>query len=100
MHIYRHGDVLLAPVRQLPRHAQPKVGVILAHGEVTGHTHRILEANAAQMYSAGTETFLEIRTPKATLVHEEHRPMLLEQGFYRVWKQREYRPDENRWVED
>ncbi len=98
--LYRHGDVLLARVPQLPRSATTKPGVILARGEVTGHSHRILEPNQAQMYSFDSETYLEIRAPKATLVHEEHRAITLEQGVYKVWMQREYRPDANRWVED
>ena len=98
--LYRHGDVLLARVPQLPRNAKTKTGVILSRGEVTGHSHRILETNQAQMYSLDHQTYLEILTPKATLVHEEHRAITLEQGVYKVWMQREYRPDANRWVED
>ncbi len=100
MKIIRHGDVLLTPITQLPRHAQAKTGVTLARGEVTGHSHRILEAHQAQMFSAGTDNFLEITSPKATLVHEEHHAIVLERGLYKVWMQREYRPDANRWVED
>lgn len=36
----------------------------------------------------------------ATLVHEEHRAIEIPQGFYRVWRQREYRPDAYVEVED
>jgi hypothetical protein len=100
MKIIRHGDVLLTPISQLPRHAQSKPGVILARGEVTGHSHRILEAHNAQMFNAGIDNFLEIKSPQATLVHEEHAAIMLERGLYKVWMQREYRPDANRWVED
>ncbi len=100
MKIIRHGDVLLTPITQLPRHAQTKAGVTLARGEVTGHSHRILEPHNAQMYGAGADTFLEIKSPQATLVHEEHHNLILERGVYKVWMQREYRPDANRWVED
>lgn len=100
MKIYRHGDVLLSPINQLPRHSQTKSGVTLALGEVTGHSHRIFETQHAQMYSAGADTYLEIKSQQATLVHEEHRPITLERGVYKVWMQREYRPDANRWVED
>jgi hypothetical protein len=98
--LYRHGDVLLARVPQLPHTAQPKPDVILARGEVTVHSHRILETHSAQMYNFNADTYLEIRAPKATLVHEEHRAITLEQGVYKVWMQREYRPDANRWVKD
>jgi hypothetical protein len=99
MKIIRHGDVLLSKINQLPRHVQSKPGVVLARGEVTGHSHRILEAQHAQMFSAGGDTYVQISQP-ATLVHEEHRAIPLEQGVYKVWMQREYRPDANRWVED
>ena len=100
MKIIRHGDVLLTPISHLPRHAQAKTGVTLARGEVTGHSHRILEAQHAQMFSTATDNFLEIKSLQATLVHEEHHPIRLERGFYKVWMQREYRPEANRWVED
>ena len=41
----------------------------------------------------GSELFLEVKEPIATLVHEEHRAIELPSGLYRVWRQREYRPD-------
>jgi hypothetical protein len=35
-----------------------------------------------------------------TVVHEEHRPITLTSGYYRVWRQREYSPEEIRVVRD
>lgn len=91
--LYRHGDVLLRRINTLPANAQKLVGATLAHGELTGHSHRIQQSHAVQLWVNGSELFLEVKEPTATLVHEEHRAIELPQGLYRVWRQREYRPD-------
>jgi hypothetical protein len=98
--LYRHGDVLIRRIAHLPIVAQTQAGVTLAHGEVTGHSHRLQPAEAVQLWAQGSELFLEVKAASATLVHEEHRPIELTQGFYRVWRQREYRPDAYVEVED
>lgn len=98
--LYRHGDVLIAPVAALPAGARPQIGLILAHGEHTGHTHRIREAGAASLYVYGKELYLIVSADKATVVHEEHRPIELPVGVYRVWQQREYTPLAIRTVVD
>jgi hypothetical protein len=41
-----------------------------------------------------------VRGPTATLTHEEHAPVTLTTGYYRVWRQREYSPEEIRVVRD
>ncbi|MEH2074633.1 MAG: hypothetical protein V7K57_09610 [Nostoc sp.] len=91
--LYRHGDVLIRYIANLPVGAQKRLGATLAHGEVTGHSHRIQQSDAVQLWVHGSELFLEVKEASATLVHEEHRAIELPQGLYRVWKQREYRPD-------
>ncbi|MHC5723585.1 MAG: hypothetical protein ACYTXY_05395 [Nostoc sp.] len=91
--LYRHGDVLIRRIASLPVRVQRRVGATLAHGEITGHSHRIEQSNAVQLWVHGNDLFLEVKEASATLVHEEHRAIELPQGLYRVWKQREYRPD-------
>ncbi|MCW5312801.1 hypothetical protein GTQ43_02735 [Nostoc sp. KVJ3] len=91
--LYRHGDVLIRHIASLPVGAQKRIGATLAHGEITGHSHRIQQSDAVQLWVHGSDLFLEVKEPSATLVHEEHRAIELPQGLYRVWKQREYRPD-------
>lgn len=91
--LYRHGDVLIRRIASLPIGVQRRVGTTLAHGEVTGHSHRFQQAHAVQLWAHGSELFLEVKEAIATLVHEEHRSIELPRGLYRVWKQREYRPD-------
>lgn len=98
---YRHGDVMVERIekpdgelgRSLPH-------TTLAHGEVTGHSHRISERGAAKLYQRPMDFILEVTADKATLVHEEHGPIELAPGFYRVWRQREYSPERIRLVAD
>ncbi|MBD2342785.1 hypothetical protein [Anabaena subtropica] len=98
--LYRHGDVLLRRIDNIPNAAQKRAGTTLAHGEVTGHSHRIQESHGVQLWVHGSEMFLEVKQESATLIHEEHRAIELPQGIYRVWRQREYRPDAYMEVED
>ncbi len=91
--LYRHGDVLLRRIATLPINAEKRAGVTLADGELTGHSHRIQQSQAVQLWANGSELFLEVKESTATLVHEEHRAIELPQGLYRVWRQREYRPE-------
>ncbi len=98
--LYRHGDVLIQRVSQLPQFCQPREGATLASGEVTGHSHRLEPANAIQLWEKNKTLYLEVRESSATLVHEEHHPIELAKGIYHVWKQREYRPDTYVEVED
>ncbi len=98
--LYRHGDVMIRRIDRLPTQASQRSGATLAHGEATGHSHRFAQPNAVQLWEHGSELFLEVKSPMAALVHEEHHRIELPQGFYRFWKQREYRPDAYVEVED
>lgn len=55
--LYRHGDVLIRRVATIPNLAEKHTGSILAHGEVTGHSHRIQPSNAVQLWVHGSELF-------------------------------------------
>ncbi|MBR8831098.1 MAG: hypothetical protein Cpurp_07835 [Chlorogloea purpurea SAG 13.99] len=98
--LYRHGDVLIQRIGNLPRGLHKRDDAILAHGEVTGHSHRIREPESVQLWQRASDLFLEVKGVSATLVHEEHRAIDLPRGIYHVWKQREYRPDAFVEVED
>ena len=97
--LYRHGDVLLASIASLPPNVHKRAGTILATGELTGHSHRIQQQDAIQLWTRGHELFLEVKQA-ATLIHEEHRAIELPSGIYRVWKQRQYSPDGYLEIED
>lgn len=107
--IYRQGDVLLTLVAELPKGAKdvsPNGRIVLAYGEVTGHAHAVYDEvereskiKPARLWDAGAERFLQV-VEKTALRHEEHAPVPLEPGIYKVTIQREYAPDAIRNVAD
>jgi hypothetical protein len=44
--------------------------------------------------------YLRVVADRATIIHQEHRPITLPRGSYRVWAQREYSPEAIRPVLD
>lgn len=100
MALYRHGDLLVQQASEIPEDARQLQHLVLAEGELTGHSHRIAERDAAVMYQSDEGTFLRIVGERATLIHQEHGPIVLGTGVYRVWRQREYTPQAIRIVRD
>ncbi len=117
MEFYLQGDVLLervadvaAPSGQLvPPHADGSV--VLAEGEVTGHRHRFTgDSGGVVMFrddglarDVPSDLYLghiKIAGAAAALLHEEHDPIVLPAGTYRVRAQREYDAGEARRVLD
>ena len=100
MPLYRHGDVLVRRVPEIPADAKKRPHLTLAEGEITGHSHRIAETGAATLFETAGQRFLNVTADQATLVHEEHGPITLARGCYLIWQQREYSPQEIRTVRD
>lgn len=100
MALYRHGDLLIENTETIPDGSRLLNHVVLAEGELTGHAHRIAERDAAELHQATSGLFLRVNGDRATLVHQEHGPIALSRGVYRVWRQREYSPAEIRMVRD
>lgn len=101
MGLFRHGDLLVETVAEIPSEARPLHHLVLAEGELTGHAHRIAERDAAQLLQGSwRDMYLRVTADRATLVHQEHGPITLPQGNYRVWRQREYSPRDIRTVRD
>ena len=93
--MFRQGDILIVRVDgDVPKGARAVEregdSVVLAHGEATGHRHRI-RSRDADLYEHGAERFLRVRAPVA-LVHEEHAEIELRTGVYKIVRQREYVP--------
>jgi hypothetical protein len=103
--IYRQGDVLIVSVKEFPANLDPvereNGRVVLAHGEVTGHAHAI-EGEGAALFRAPKlmAVFITITGGPAALEHQEHDPMVIPPGVYRVIRQRKYAPEEIRNVAD
>ena len=98
--MYRHGDVLLVPVKKIPENAMRRPSTVLARGEATGHSHRIQDPQSVDLFDADGIGYLHVRAQSATLIHDEHDPITLPQGFYKFWMQREYSPKEIRRIVD
>jgi len=100
MALYRHGDLLVSCVQSLPPNARKLHHSVLAQGELTGHSHRVAERDSAQLYESEEGLYMCVTGRSATLVHQEHGPIELPPGIYKVWRQREYTPAEIRVVRD
>jgi hypothetical protein len=87
---WRQGDVLFERVPGPFTGLEPRAGEILFTGEATGHSHRVAAPGSAEIFMAGTFMYLKVGAAGTSIVHEEHKPIELEEGFYRVWRQREY----------
>lgn len=101
--MYRQGDILIVPASndEVSKAAQDghqiaheRERLILAYGESTGHTHAILEA-PIEMFEVDNGKiagqFIRAAVPFA-VVHEEHAPLKLPVGNFRIIRQREYTP--------
>lgn len=98
---YRQGDVLIRRIESLPASkATKRVTGVLIEGEVTGHAHRLADLTAAEVLEVGEGLYLRVGEAGASIVHEEHKPIILEPGNYEVFRQREYSPEEIRNVAD
>jgi len=101
--IYRQGDVLIERIPKLPSKLtkqEPENGrIVLAHGEVTGHSHT-LDIDAADWWKDDKGgQYLDVVSP-TEVVHQEHGAIALTPGIYRVLRQREYSPEAIRNVAD
>lgn len=97
--MWRHGDVLIAAVETIPEQARLQVHGVLVYGEVTGHSHRLESLENASVWTDRGELFVKVTAP-TRIIHEEHLPITLPPGSYRVWQQREYTPESIRTILD
>ncbi|MBX7223566.1 MAG: hypothetical protein K1Y36_26875 [Blastocatellia bacterium] len=98
--MWRHGDVLIAATDSIPEGAHPRKVAVLAYGELTGHSHRLEVPDSAELWESKGTLYLKVVAASATVVHEEHKPITIPAGVYRVWMQREYTPQEIRRILD
>jgi hypothetical protein len=95
---YRQGDVLLVPCGAIPSSAHEENAedgrVVLAHGERTGHAHIMPADRVCYFRDDGNgQAFLHVAPGEpVALTHEEHAPLDVEPGTYRIILQREYQP--------
>ena len=96
----RQGDVLIRKIRGTAKGVpvEPVHGrLILARGEATGHHHSV-PAQAGTL-TLDEEGVMYLTIEELTAVeHQEHAPVRLEPGVYRVARQRQYAgPERQQW---
>lgn len=105
--IIRQGDVLLVPIKALPKSllpVKPEAGrVILARGEATGHHHSFALSERVALFredGSGGGLFLSVSGAPAALEHQEHDTLQIPAGNWEIRGQREYHPEALRRVAD
>src|SRR2546421_455678 len=88
---HRQGDILLVRVDAVPTGVQAQARradgrIVLAEGEVTGHSHTVSDERAtlllAEAEAIAGRRWLQIAgTEPVALVHQEHAPILLMPGI-------------------
>lgn len=111
--IYAQGDLLIERVHDMEPSgtmiAPDKTGaLVLAEGELTGHRHAIYDratmfrddALAREIPTGLYIGHVKVEGGPATLLHQEHAPIALGEGTYRVRRQRELEPRDAAIVAD
>lgn len=100
---YQQGDVILIPIEALPAGLQKQEGLKVQLGETTGHSHKFVDADLAEIFfdpaqvpdtariTPAEAKFVFIKGGKEIqLLHEEHKPLSVPPGIYKVDIVREY----------
>jgi hypothetical protein len=111
--IFAQGDLLIERVADVPASGKiaenlDGVAMVLAEGEETGHRHAIKErvtlfhdeALATDIPGGLYIGHVKVASDYARVTHEEHAPVTLPRGTYRVRRQRELGPLDARVLAD
>ena len=109
--MFRQGDILIVKVADMPdglsKVEKDKGRHILAYGEVTGHAHAVEDSSVSELFvDIDSHDIDEMRTrflkveEETQIVHDEHLPIPLEPGVYKVIRQVQYEPEGYKYVAD
>lgn len=84
---YRQGDIYIEEVSSLPKGLKKRKNLVILYGEATNHSHRLLEGSVFDGKNGAI--YLEL-LKNTQIVHDEHGPIDLPKGVYKVSRQREY----------
>ena len=92
MKYFRHGDVILHPIKKAEGEIIKHNGsFILALGEATGHHHKITVMDVEDMEIRQTPMgYILTLKKEGTLTHQEHGPLTIPIGIYFSGKEREF----------
>jgi hypothetical protein len=82
MTVYQQGDVVLIKIEKAPK-GKLKPSKVIQEGEHTGHAHRITDGDA-NIFTLGDKMYVKAQRGGATITHEEHLPVTIEEGDYEV----------------
>lgn len=90
---YQQGDVLIEEIDEIPStakkvEAKPR-GYVLFEGDVTNHAH-VIEKVANIDFLEKDGVFYIVNKKAATVTHEEHKPITIPAGSWRVRGVQEY----------
>ena len=97
MKVYaRQGDILFKIVEKIPEKLKAKRDSILAYGETTGHSHKIMTPSISEMSSYVDEQgdiYILSEEQDIVIGHDEHDSITLPKNkWICVSRQREYDP--------
>lgn len=87
---WQQGDVIGRKLDVMPsgeRKSVAKMRCVIAHGE-SGHSH-VIEDDDAELIQIGDRMLLQLER-RATVTHEEHKPITLEPGLWEIGRVKEY----------
>ena len=100
----RHGDVLLFPIKSLPKAEiiEHDGTFTIALGEVTGHHHTLYSQKENMTVSKVGDKFFVHLSVDTPLRHQEHKEIVIPKGSYAVGWETERDPflDELRKAQD
>lgn len=88
MKYFRHGDVHVIPIEEIPNDAAAIDEKVLEYGEVTGHSHHFVTDTAKVFQTPEKRRFLRVVEP-TDLKHEEHHTRTIPPGIYEIRRTRE-----------
>lgn len=111
--MYAQGDLLIERVNDVPPSGtivppDETGALVLLEGELTGHRHAIFEhatmfrddALAREVPTGLYVGHVKVEHGPATVRHQEHAPIALSEGTYRIRRQRELEPRDAALVAD
>jgi len=90
--MYRHGDLCIKRIKELPNGLKKVNHNVLAEGEVTGHAHTLLGevGDKFQLYEDEKGTLYLSVTAPVEITHQEHGIHEIGEGVYVIEREREF----------
>lgn len=91
---YKHGDVLIQKTNKVKGELKQTNGdLTVVKGDIVEYSHRFrVEEGTVHLYEDSGIPYIKVISEAATIVNEEHKPLTIPQGNYKIAIQREYDP--------